>query len=66
MITEKLIDNAQNLVQSQYEEVSVTTIQRRFTLGYVAASQVIEVLRQRGVLVPIEKSPRLKVVRPTN
>lgn len=48
-VTDKLLDRASVLIR-EYDEVSISTMQRGFALGYTMASELIEQLETRGLI----------------
>jgi hypothetical protein len=65
-VSDKLINNAIDLCRQEYDTVRISTMQRRFALGYVAASHLIEELIRRGVIERVGNGIDYTVLKPSN
>lgn len=56
-----LLDDVIKLV-SQYEEVSASLLQRRFSIGYARAARLLDLLTEKGIIASGDGSTPRKVL----
>lgn len=60
---ERIFENAIKIL-GEYDTISVSTIQRRFAIGYTRASEIVDRLEQEGHILRIAGTPKYITTRP--